>query len=86
MGESSGVSARDDVDDHRTIEVYVLGIFEFMCPDCEAPLDQRRSAADTAEVAGVAADVLVCAVCAGAFVVRFGHVLAVPGPVDVGVA
>jgi hypothetical protein len=57
-----------------------------MCPDCEAPLDQRHPAADTAETAGVADDVLVCSVCANAFVVRFGYVLALPGPVDVGVA
>jgi hypothetical protein len=64
----------------------VQGIFEFICPDCEAPLDQRLPAADTAEAAGVADDALVCAVCARAFVVRFGHVLAMPGPVDVEVA
>ena len=27
------------------------GIFAIMCPDCEVPLDQRRPAAGTAEVA-----------------------------------
>jgi hypothetical protein len=68
------------------LRFYVQGIFEFMCPDCEAPLDPRQPAADTAETAGVADDVLVCDVCANAFVVRFGHVMAVPCPVDVGVA
>ena len=59
-----------------------------MCPDCEAPLEQRRTADGTAEAAvdGVADDALVCALCARAFVVRFGYVLAVPGSVDVGVA
>jgi hypothetical protein len=67
------------------LRIDVQGIFGTICPNCEAPLDERRGADGTAE-AGGADDVLVCAVCGGAFVVRFGHVLAVPGPVDVGVA
>ncbi len=57
-----------------------------MCPDCEAPLDPQRPAGDTSGAASVADDVLVCAGCGRAFVVRFGYVLALPGTVDAGVA
>jgi hypothetical protein len=72
----------------------VPGIFAIMCPDCGAPVDQRPPVAMTADdVAGdnvddvdYVDDVLVCAACARAFVVRFGHALALPGSADVGVA
>jgi hypothetical protein len=68
-----------------------FGIFAIMCPGCGTPLENdddgsstERSPADDVP-ADVPEDVLVCGGCASAFVVRFGHALAVARPTDRGV-
>jgi hypothetical protein len=63
-----------------------LGIFAIMCPGCGTPLekDDDGSSPQRLVAGGFADDVIVCGGCATAFVVRFGHALAVARPTDRG--
>ncbi|MGH9134230.1 MAG: hypothetical protein ACRDZZ_09865 [Ilumatobacteraceae bacterium] len=62
-----------------------VGIFAIMCPHCGAPCELPHDALPRAAVDSAADDLIVCSGCACAFVVRFGHVLAIPRPVERGV-
>ena len=56
------------------------GIFAIMCPRCGTPYELPHEALQRMD------DVNICSACGGAFVMRFGYVLADPTPVDRGAA